>query len=149
MAVVRDKVGKVLQELVDKMLMTKPEEPVPHMMQLLEEMTGQGVPPLSRDERQELNNLRDQHEKLKQKKQSLEEEAVKRGVAEAKEKQEEHKDDASSSDSEDEAFDEVNDDLSPINHQDRVKMAQKSRQSVSAEVFGKYNMRQAYVAKVI
>jgi hypothetical protein len=40
MAVVRDKVGKVLQELVDKMLMTKPEEPVPHMMQLLEEMTG-------------------------------------------------------------------------------------------------------------
>ena len=32
MAVVRDKVGKVLQELVDKMLMTKPEEPVPHMM---------------------------------------------------------------------------------------------------------------------
>jgi hypothetical protein len=80
MAVVREKVGKCLQELVDKMLMSKPEEPIPHMMQVLEDMTGQGVAPLSTAERQELNNLKDQHELLKSKKDKLKDEAIKAGV---------------------------------------------------------------------
>lgn len=57
----------------------------------------------------------------------------------------------SSSDSqgEEEYLDEINEPLSPLKQQDKIKMAQKARISVSAEVFGKYNMKEAFVAKVI
>lgn len=59
--------------------------------------------------------------------------------------------DMSSSDSEndEEYLDEVNDQFSPVKHQDRLQMAQKSRVSVSAEVFGKYHVKEAWSAKVI
>lgn len=46
-------------------------------------------------------------------------------------------------------MDEVNEPLSPLKQQDKIQMAQKARISVSAEVFGKYNMKEAFVAKVI
>ena len=56
----------------------------------------------------------------------------------------------SSSDSDDEEYlDEVNDNFSPVKHQDRLQMAQKSRVSVSAEVFGKYHVKEEWKAKVV
>ena len=57
----------------------------------------------------------------------------------------------SSSDSgEDEEYlDVVNDPYSPVHHQDQVKMAQKARVSVSAEVFGKYHSKAAFTSKVV
>ena len=39
--------------------------------------------------------------------------------------------------------------LDPISNQDRLKMAQKSRTSVSAEVFGKYHVKQAFKPTVV
>ena len=60
----------------------------------------------------------------------------------AKNKQKKHMGQVSSSDSEaDEEQDQVNEPLAPVNHQKQVQMAQKARISVSAEVFGKYNMK--------
>lgn len=43
----------------------------------------------------------------------------------------------------------MNEPLSPLNNQDLIKKAQKSRQSVSAEVFGKYHIKEAFKAKVV
>jgi hypothetical protein len=55
--------------------------------------------------------------------------------------------DASSSESEGEEYlDEVHDN---INVNTNKLMAQKTRQSVSAEVFGKYHIKEAFKAKVI
>lgn len=39
--------------------------------------------------------------------------------------------------------------MSPVKHQERIQMAQRARTSVSAEVFGKYNIKAAYVPKVV
>lgn len=52
--------------------------------------------------------------------------------------------DASSSDSEanEEYLDEVHEPMSPLKEQSKIQMAQKARISVSAEVFGKYNMKE-------
>lgn len=60
-------------------------------------------------------------------------------------------DGASSSDSDDadEYLDEMNDALSPMKEQEKIQMAQRSRTSVSAEVFGKYHIKEAFKAKVI
>lgn len=53
-----------------------------HMLQVLEEMTGQSVAPLTATaaERQELNSLRDQHDALKKQKEKLKLDAIKRGA---------------------------------------------------------------------
>lgn len=67
-ALARQKIGKILQNLVDKMLLTKPEEPVPHMLQILEDMKGTGKPALSKEEKLELSKLREEYKKLKAKK---------------------------------------------------------------------------------
>jgi hypothetical protein len=43
----------------------------------------------------------------------------------------------------------MNDALSPMKEQEKIQMAQRSRTSVSAEVFGKYHIKEAFKAKVI
>lgn len=60
--------------------------------------------------------------------------------------------DGSSSDSGDdgdEYLDEVHDQFNPLQQQNKLQMAQKARTSVSAEVFGKYHVKEAFKAKVV
>ena len=121
MEAARNKIGKVLQDMVLKLLMTKPEEPVPHMLQILQDMQGTGKPPLTKDEKMELSELREEYKKLK---------ALKKKAAESSDSEQGEDagaavkiDGASSSDSEGEELDEVNDKLSPVKHQDQIQMA--------------------------
>ena len=95
----------------------------------------------------ELSELREEYKKLK---------ALKKKAAVSSDSEQDGEDGgagsksgASSSDSEGEELDEVNDSLSPVKHQQQIQMAQRARTSVSAEVFGKYNIKAAYVPKVI
>jgi hypothetical protein len=46
--------------------LNKPEEPVPEIIQFLQDVKKIGAPPLNKEERQELNALRDEYEKLKE-----------------------------------------------------------------------------------
>ena len=56
----------------------------------------------------------------------------------------------SSSDSEEEEYlDVVNDPYNPVKHSDKVQAAQKARQSVCAEIFGKYHLKASFNAQVI
>jgi cAMP-dependent protein kinase regulator len=57
--------------------------------------------------------------------------------------------DSSESDSDGEFLDVVNDPFNPKTQQQKLQMAQKSRVSVSAEVFGKYHSKLAFQGKVI
>jgi len=42
-------VQTILQDMVAHLLITKPEEPVPHIIQFLQDSQKQGAPPLSKD----------------------------------------------------------------------------------------------------
>ena len=128
--------------MVAHLLLKKPEEPVPELIQFLEDRKGTGAKPLSKEERIQLQSLQEEHKKLKEKKSQFF-------------KQDSDSDDdrkgASSSGSEDdeEYLDVVKDEFSPINQQAKLQAAQKSRVSVSAEVFGKYHIKEAFKAQVI
>jgi hypothetical protein len=54
-----DTVQNLLQDLVAYLLLNKPEDPIPHMVQFLNEKQGKLIPGLSKDERAELNDLRE------------------------------------------------------------------------------------------
>ena len=41
--------------MVADLLLNKPEEPVPHIVQYLQDIQGQGCPALSKEEKSELN----------------------------------------------------------------------------------------------
>ena len=114
-----------------------------------------GKAPLNKDEKLELSNLREEYKKLKAKKQA-QEKGNRQNDAQSSDSddnkqihQESKKADASSSDSEGEDLDTVHDDLSPTKNQEMIRMAQRARTSVSAEVFGKYHQKEAFVAKVV
>ena len=61
-------VQTILQDMVAHLLITKPDEPVPHIIQFLQDSQKQGAPPLSKDERIELDNLREEYKRLQEKK---------------------------------------------------------------------------------
>lgn len=55
----------MLINLVTTLLKKKPQDPVPHMVQYLEELQGLATPALSPEEMVELEQLRAKYEKLK------------------------------------------------------------------------------------
>ena len=67
----RKKVGIVLQDLVDQMLLNKPEDPVPYVLEILERMSGIGKTPLSKQENVELSRLREEYKQLKTKNKNM------------------------------------------------------------------------------
>lgn len=95
------------------MLLTKPEDPVPHIIQFLQEQKGTAANPLTKDELIELNMLREERKRLKSKKPKAGN-FVNADSSEDSEDEAKKNRDESSSDSEGEALDEVNDPLSPI-----------------------------------
>lgn len=110
-------VQTILQDMVAHLLITKPEEPVPHIIQFLQDSQKQGAPPLTKDERIELDNLREEHAKLKEKKAlQKQQELEKQSESEGEEDQPKKKHDSDSSEGSygDEYGDEVVDDLRPV-----------------------------------
>lgn len=62
---------QVLESLVTSLLISKPDDPVPHIIQYLQDKKGVGAPPLSKEEKIELNQLREELKKLKAKKAAI------------------------------------------------------------------------------
>lgn len=58
----------ILQDMVAHLLIHKPEEPVPHIIQFLQDIKKQGAAPLSKEERIDLDHLRSELQRLKEKK---------------------------------------------------------------------------------
>ena len=104
--------------MVANLLLNKPDEPVPHIIQYLHDVRNSGVPALTKDERTELNALRDELEKLKalKKKQSAKGKAAEVSSSDSDEKR--GNKDESSSDSEGE------DDVAPLQDVDLKKNIQ-------------------------
>jgi hypothetical protein len=59
-------VKQILNEVVTKVLVKKPDDVAPHIVQVLHELKGDAAEPLSKDERRELLMLRQEVEKLKE-----------------------------------------------------------------------------------
>lgn len=55
----------ILTNMVTQLLKKKPQDPVPHMVQFLEELQGVATPALTAEELVQLEQLRIKHEKLK------------------------------------------------------------------------------------
>jgi len=58
-------VSPILTNMVSMLLKKKPQDPVPHIVQFLEELQGTATPGLTQEEIAELTSLRGKHEKLK------------------------------------------------------------------------------------
>jgi len=117
---------QVLESLVTSLLITKPDDPVPHIIQYLQDKKGTGAPPLTKEEKFELNQLREELKKLKakkaamKKKQSLSQTPMAQEALDSDDSDHDQKAGAdgggSSSDSEanEEYLDEVHEPLSPL-----------------------------------
>ena len=141
-------VQQILQDMVAFLLLKKPDDPVPYIIQFLEDTKSSGGVTLSINEKRELDNLKQEYKNLNDKKKAIG--AREDGSDEDSDGRK--RDGGSSSESEgeeEEYLDVVNDQFSPATQQKNLQLAQKSRTSVSAEVFGKYHAKGAFQAKVV
>ena len=58
-------VKTILNKLVNECLHEKPEDPTPFLIQMLEDLKGNGTEPLTKEERVEMSRLRDELDELK------------------------------------------------------------------------------------
>lgn len=126
-------ISPVLEKLVNRLLILKPEDPIPYMVQYLEDSKGKGAKPLTKKETEELARLRSQFEKLKSRMDPYKSE-------------EEKMDDVSSHSSESDE-EEYIDEL-PKAAITKMK-TNVQRTSVSAEVYGMYLKKGDFKARVI
>lgn len=110
----------ILEKLVKILLIVKPEDPIPYMIQYLEDHSGKGARPLSKKETEELARLRRQYVKLKTK------------IGEHDEPEDVKVEDEHSSSDEAEYIDELPEVA-------QRKMTGPARTSVSAEAYGIYH----------
>lgn len=110
----------VLEHIVTELLKTQPDDPIPLMLHLLEEMSGKAQQPLSLNEQDELDKLRAQAKKF------------------AEKLSKEHDSDSEADSSEE---DEVAD-LPAMGAKGRVEKG--PRTSVSAEAYGRWNKKAAF-----
>lgn len=135
--------------MVAYLLLKKPEDPVPYIIQFLEERKNKGAVALSAHDKRQLEELKEEYGRLNEKKKTI---VAKEEGSGSDSDDRGKKGDGSSSDSEgeeEEYLDVVNDPYSPDKQQAKLQMAQKSRTSVSAEVFGKYHAKAAFTAKIV
>lgn len=136
------------------MLLNKPDDPVPHILEILERMSGIGKTPLTKQENVELGRLREEYKQLKAKSKNMKKDKINAGEAVSSDSEQDHDNTAakadagSSSDSEGEEEEHVAE-LTPAMAKSNFEMAKKARQSVSAEVFGRWNKKQAFQAKIV
>lgn len=121
-------ISPILEKLVNRLLVIKPEDPIPYMIQHLEDSIGEGAKPLNKRESIELAKLRKQFTNLK-KKEDMEEDSK-------------NSEEASSDDDEEDYIDELPEVA-------KVRMSGPARNSVSQEVYGLFNKKQDFTARVI
>jgi hypothetical protein len=134
----KKEVKTILSKVVSNLLYNKPEDLAPHIIQVLEDIKGKGASPLSKDERRELNMLKEEFEKLNRQPQITVEPENKLCFG-----------GSDSEEDEDEYLDEMTEAYSPIVNQAKVIEMQKNRKSISAEVFGRFNSKKDFEPKVI
>jgi len=117
---------KTLEGLVQFLINQKPEDPIPHMLQYLEDKQGKGQKALTLEEKSELSQLRSKHNALKNKL-SVKEESKAQGSG---------SDESEGSDSECEEVADL-----PMSQPTVSVGKPKARQSVSAESFGRFNAK--------
>ena len=110
----------VLEHIVTELLKSQPDDPIPLMLHLLEEMSGKAQKPLSMEEQDELDKLRQQARKF----------------AEKLAKEENSDSEADSSEDEEVA------DLPAMGAKGRIDKG--PRTSVSAEAYGRWNKKAAF-----
>jgi cAMP-dependent protein kinase regulator len=124
-------ISPILEKLVNRLLVIKPDDPIPYMVQYLEDSKGYGAKPLSKKEAEELARLRRQFESLK-----------------AKAGPEAQDEDAKISD-EDHSEDDEDDYIDDLPEVAKNRMSGPARTSVSAEAFGVYHKKEDFTARVI
>ena len=114
-------ISPILEKLVNRLLIIKPDDPIPYMIQFLEDSSGKGARPLSKKETEELAKLRKQYVKYRAK------------LAETHENE-----DAKMADEDHSSSDEAEyiDELPDVAMR---KMTGPARNSVSAEAYGVYH----------
>lgn len=60
-------ISPVLEKLVNRLLIIKPDDPIPYMVQYLEDSKGKGAKALSKKETEELARLRTHFERYREK----------------------------------------------------------------------------------
>jgi cAMP-dependent protein kinase regulator len=123
-------IGPVLEKLVNRLLVIKPEDPIPYMVQYLEDSKGYGAKPLSKKESEELAKLRKKHELLD-------------GIVNKNSKEDAKMSDEDRSESGD---DDYIDDLPEVA---KVRMSGPARLSVSAEAYGIFYKKTDLTPRVI
>lgn len=124
-------ISPILEKLVNRLLVRKPEDPIPYMVQYLEDSKGKGAKPLGKKEAEELAKLRRQHAKLVSKIGS------------------EHLDEDIKMDSDEESHSDDDDYIDDLPEVAKAKMSGPGRQSVSAEAYGIFNKKSDFTARVI
>jgi hypothetical protein len=132
-------VKEILNKVVSNALYNKPDDITPHIIQVLQDIKGTGSSPLlSKDERKELQMLKEEMETLDRQPQ----------ITIEKDKKLCFQSDSEEDDDE-EFLDEMTEAYSPIVNQAKVVEMQRNRKSISAEVFGKFNSKNDYKPKCI
>jgi len=126
-------ISPILEKLVNRLLIIKPDDPIPYMVQYLEDSKGKGAKPLSKKETEELGRLKAQFEKYRGKLGSEYDED---------EKSEGESVHTQSDDDEDDYIDELPQTMTS-------KMKGPARTSVSAEAYGIYLKKSDFEARVI
>lgn len=112
-----------LQKVVTELLFKKPADPMPLIIQLLEEAKGTGEDPIEQEEREELSYLRDEYQNLREK--------VMSNSSGTKVSVTNRSVDSSSGESEEEDY------VQPLpSANTRKPQAPNARKSISAEAFG-------------
>ena len=138
-------VKKPLEVVIKRVLKKKPEDPIPLIISALEESQGIKNDSLTNEERIELNDLRNEFERLKNRLSALESNADESHVNESKthEHAPHHDDDTTSEEEED-----SDGTLPPLPEAKKGKN-RKPRTSVSAEAFGAWNKKEDFKAVVV
>jgi hypothetical protein len=130
----KTEVKKILNKVVTNVLYNKPDDITPHILQVLLDIKGTGVQSLTKDERKELTMLREELEVLNRQPQ----------ITVEKDNKLKFDSDSDEDEDEDEYLDEMTEAYSPINNHAKVLEMQRNRKSISAEVFCKFNQKDAF-----
>ena len=57
-------ISPLLEQMVNRLLKAKPEDPIPYIIHILEQESGEAADPLSKEEKIELKLLKEKHAKL-------------------------------------------------------------------------------------
>jgi hypothetical protein len=104
--------------MVAELLLNKPQEPIPHIVQHLQDIQGKGTPPLTKEEKSELNLLRDEVEKLRTKAKQIKSKSIGKKPDDSDSgKKRAEGDSSEDSEGDEEYLDEINEPLSPLKNQ--------------------------------